>query len=391
MINSDSDKKWSIVTLDIFFLIIILILSIILFTLLFNSIFGPFLSKKIKLSSTPKVSILIPARNEEQNITHCLEHIINQDYQNIEIIILNDESNDRTAELVQKMQNQYSSIKMINGQTLPDDWTGKNWACYQLAREASGDILIFTDADTMHTPLAVSQTLGWMQKLNLGLLSSFPQQKTVSLAEKLIVPIIDFFVYGMLPLWSTYYFKSSAFAAANGQWIAFKKDIYQKIGGHESVKNEIVEDVELNRIVKKSGIRTLTAAGTKSVFCRMYHSPIEVWQGFSKNFYGLTGHSIIIFIIIEFILLTCCVLPFLLVVMNYTSIALLTIISLNLIIRAILSIRYKHPFFISVFLHPVSILFASIIGLNSFYQYHWGHIQWKNRVIQIKNTSISVK
>lgn len=376
--------------MDFIFVIILLILCITLITLLFNIIFGPFLSKKINLTSTPKVSLLIPARNEELNITNCLAHLINQEYQNIEIIVLNDESNDRTAELVQRMQRQYPKIKLVQGQPLPDGWMGKNWACHQLSEAASGEILIFTDADTSHSPMAVSQTLGWMQKFKLGMLSTFPQQKTNSFAEKLIVPIIDFFVYGMLPLWTTYYFKSSAFAAANGQWIAFRKDVYQKIGGHESVKREIVEDVKLNRLAKQSGIKTLTTAGTKAIFCRMYHSPHEVWHGFSKNFYGLTGHSTFVFLIFELILLICCFLPFIFIITNYNSKILFIIIALNLIIRGILSIQYKHPFFISVLLHPVSILLASIIGLNSFYQYHWGNFQWKDRIIQIKNRTISV-
>lgn len=376
--------------MDFIFVVILLILCIIFITLLFNIIFGPFLSKKINLSSTPKVSLLIPARNEELNITNCLAHLISQEYQNTEIIVLDDESNDRTAELVQKMQRQYPNIKLVQGLSLPDGWMGKNWACHQLSKVASGEILIFTDADTSHSPIVVSQTLGWMQKFKLGMLSTFPQQKTNSFAEKLIVPIIDLFVYGMLPLWTTYYFKSSAFAAANGQWIAFRRDAYQKIGGHESVKGEIVEDVKLNRLAKQSGIKTLTTAGTKAIFCRMYHSPIEVWHGFSKNFYGLTGNSPFVFLIFELILLICCFLPFIFIIMNYNSKIIFIIVALNLIIRGILSIQYKHPFFVSVLLHPVSILLVSIIGLNSFYQYYWGNFQWKDRIIKIKNTTIAV-
>ena len=361
-----------------------------LITLLFNSIFGPFLSKKIKLSSIPKVSLLIPARNEEQNITNCLVHLINQDYQNTEIIVLDDASNDRTVEFVQKMQRQYPKIKLLQGRSLPDGWTGKNWACHQLSKVASGEILVFIDADTVHSPIAVDRTLGWMQKYNLGMLSTFPQQKTMSFIEKLIVPIIDLFVYGMLPLWATYYIKSSAFAAANGQWIAFRKDAYHKIGGHDSVKGEIVEDVKLNRLAKQHSIKTLTTAGTNTIFCRMYHSPLEVWHGFSKNFYGLTGNSTFVLLIFELILLFCCVLPFIFIVTNYNSMIILIIVLLNLVIRGIMSIQYKHPFLVGVFLHPVSILLASIIGLNSFYQYHWGNFHWKDRIIQIRNITIAV-
>ena len=370
--------------------VVLLILIIIFITLFTNSILGPFLNTKIELLSSPKVSLLIPARNEEENIAQCLEHLANQNYKNLEIIVLDDESSDRTAEIVGEIQKEYPIINIINGEALPDGWTGKNWACHQLAENASGEILIFTDADTMHSPVAISRTLGWMQKFDLGLLSAFPQQKTETFVEKLIVPVIDFFVYGLLPLWATYYFRSAAFAAANGQWIAFKREAYLRIKGHESVKNEIVEDVELNRMAKQSGIKTLTTAGTNTIFCRMYHSPNEVWQGFSKNFYGLTGHSTFVFLIIETLLLGCCVLPFVLWLINPSSIILISIITLNLIIRALLSIRFKHPFLVSVFLHPFSILLATFIGINSFYQYHWGHFQWKDRKIKLKNSKIVV-
>ena len=282
-------------------------------------------------------------------------------------------------------------LRILSGDPLPPSWLGKNWACHQLAKVASGEILIFTDADTTHSSNVVRRTLGWMQKLDLGMLSAFPQQITRSFAEKLIVPVIDFFVYGMLPLWATYYFRSCAFAAANGQWIVFKREAYLKIGGHESVKNQIVEDVELNRLAKQSGIKTLTTAGTNIVFCRMYHSPAEVWHGFSKNFYGLTGNSTLLFLMIELMLIGCCVLPFIFWILKPNSLLLLSVIALNLLIRTILSIRFKHPFLISVFLHPISILFAAIIGLNSFYQYHWGSFQWKDRNIHLDHINTPIK
>ncbi|MEJ2544295.1 MAG: glycosyltransferase [Calditrichaceae bacterium] len=375
--------------MEIISIIILLILSTLLITLLFNSIFGPFLFTRFKNSKTPKVSLLIPARNEENNIKKCLEHLVKQDYKNFEIIVLDDNSQDGTSKAVQELQRQFSGIKLIQGQSLPNGWTGKNWACHQLGKAASGKVFIFTDADTIQDPTAVSRTLGWIQKYNLGMLSTFPQQHSKSFAEKLIVPIIDFFIYSMLPLWSTYYINSSVFAAANGQWIAIEKDVYDKIGGHESVKNEIVEDIKLNKLAKQFGIKTLTTAGTNIVYCNMYHSFREIWYGFSKNFYGLTGHSPFIFILIEFALLISCVLPFILLLFNFTSAILLIIIAMNLIIRAVLSIRYKHPFFISVFLHPVSILSTLIIGFNSFYQYYWGNFRWKDRIIQVKNIPTS--
>lgn len=369
---------------------ILIFLATILIIVLFNSISGPFLKKEIALNSSPEVSVLIPARNEEKNIANCLKHLLDQDYDNLEILVLDDESDDNTTGIVRSLQKINTHIKLVHGKPLPVDWAGKNWACHQLSKKATGEIFIFTDADTTHKKTAVTQTVAWMQKLDAGFISAFPQQICNSFIEKLTIPVIDFFVYGMLPLWLTYYFRSSAFAASNGQWMAFKRETYLQIGGHKSVKSKIVEDVELNRLVKRSGIKTLTTAGTNIVFCRMYHSFFEVWYGFSKNFYGLTGHSAFLFILIEALLSVCCVLPYILWILNPVSVWLFTAVILNLMIRAILSIRFKHPFLISVILHPFSILFAMGIGINSFFQYHWGSIKWKNRKIQFKTTGISV-
>jgi len=364
------------------FWIILIPLIVLTATMLFNSLFGPFLKRRHDLKFHPRVSVLIPARNEEKNIATCLDHLLAQDYDSFEIIVLDDHSQDRTPAIVNDYARNHAHVILINGQTLPPGWTGKNWACHQLAQVAVGDIIIFTDADTQHGPAAISNSLGWMQKYQLDMLSAFPQQITKTFSEKLIVPVIDFFVYGLLPLWTTYFFKSAAFAAANGQWIVFKKTVYEEIGGHQSVKNEIVEDVELNRLARRQGFKTLTLAGTKTVFCRMYHSAGEIWHGFTKNFYGLTGHRSHVFLLIELLLLGCCVLPYVLWPFYPQSALLSIILLLNIFIRAVLAVRFKHPLLISVVLHPFAILYAAIIGINSFYQFHWGHFQWKDRTIQ---------
>ena len=369
--------------MSIYLVIVLLILLIILLTVILNAAAGPFLVRQYVVQNRVKVSVLVPARNEEKNIGTCLLHLVNQDYPNFEIIVLDDQSGDRTEEIITEYVHSYKNIRLIKGKNLEEGWTGKNWACHQLSQHANGDIFIFADADTQHGASAISRTVGWMQKWDLGMLSAFPQQITRTFSEKLIVPVIDFFVYGLLPLWMTYFSKSPAFAAANGQWIAFTADTYLKIYGHEAVKQEIVEDVELSRTAKRNEIKTMTLAGTGSVFCRMYHSPSEVWHGFTKNFYGITGHNSFIFLLIEIILLVCAVLPFILIFLQPDSIILMAVIFLNLLIRTILALRFKHPLLVSILLHPVSILYAAVIGFNSYYQFHWGHFQWKNRNIKI--------
>ncbi len=359
------------------------ILLMVLITTLFNFFTAPRIARASQLKSTPKVSILIPARNEEHNIGKCLEGLLKQDYLNFEIIVLNDHSEDNTAQVIKKNKDRDNRIKYIEGKDLPAGWTGKNWACHQLSEMATGEIFIFTDADNRHAPFAIKNTVARMHKLNLGLISAFPQQWTVTLPEKLIVPIMDIFVYGTLPLWLTYYLPFPSMAAANGQWIAFTKEAYQKLDGHKAVKNELVEDTILARLAKTKKIKILTTAGTDAVFCRMYQNANEIWHGFSKNFYGLAGYNNVVFFGIIFAMLLAFVSPYFLWIFSSLTIFALTAIGMNMLVRILISIKYKHPFWLSVLLHPIAMIYAVIIGLNSFLSINRGKIHWKGREIRL--------
>ena len=295
--ENDQAKNRKLALFSIFYFIIASLL-IFLTIAIFNIIFGPFLKQKHELSSKPLVSVLIPARNEEKNIGGCLQSLLAQNYDHFEIRVLDDESTDRTAAIAQEYVNQNSPIRVHSGKPLPEGWTGKNWACHQLSQQAKGDILIFTDADNRFEPAAISYTIGWMQRYQLAMFSVFPQQITSSLFEKLIVPVIDLLLYASLILWLTYHSRFSSLAAANGQWIAIQREAYEKIGGHQAVRRQIVEDVELSRLAKRNGIKILTGAGTDMVYGHMYHSAREVWDGFSKNLFGLVSNRVIPFFLI---------------------------------------------------------------------------------------------
>lgn len=368
----------------VFLAIIIGILAVILAVALFNAFTAPMLKTRLPLPSQPPVSVLVPARNEERNIADCLQGLIVQDYRDVEIIVLNDNSTDRTAEIVQQFAALDPRVKLLEGQPLPEGWTGKNWACHQLSQAANGDIFIFTDADNRHAPVALANTVAWMQKLHLGLFSALPQQITVTLAEKLVIPVVDLFVYAFLPLLLTYYARPPSLAAANGQWIVFTRAAYGHIGGHRQVRDKIVEDVELSRLAKRKGIKILTSPGTGVVFGRMYNSLQETWEGFSKNLFGLMGYKTIPFFVIILLLLAICVLPYCLVWLSPLWKLAASAIVLNLLLRLILVCKYKHPIFTSVVLHPLSILVTITIALNSFRWYRRGKAFWKGREILLR-------
>lgn len=367
----------------IFLYISIALLGIYLAVTLFNIFAGPSLLKAPRRELTPKVSLLIPARNEERNIKNCLSGLVAQDYPDLEIIVLNDQSTDSTGEIVQQFARQYPYVKYMAGEALPEGWVGKNWACHQISRQASGEILIFTDADTLHSPDAVSKTVAWIERLQLGLFSTFPQQITKTLAEKLVIPMVDIFVHSSLPLWLAYHTRSPLFAAANGQWIAFTRTAYESMGGHAAVRNQVVEDVELSRLTKRRGFKTLVTPGTGVVFCRMYHSTAEVWEGLTKNLFGITGYNYFAFASVIFILLTAFLLPYAVILFPAFTKPAIAALGMNFLLRGLLAVRYKHPFWSSVLLHPIGVLFTIVIATNSFARTLKGTVFWKGREIII--------
>ena len=365
-------------------LISIVLLVVILTVTLFNAVTAPMLKKFVGLQHYPRVSVLIPARNEEANIGPCIEGFLSQNYGNFEIHVLNDQSTDRTGAIIEKFGEQYPEVQAIQGKPLPVGWGGKNWACHQLSQHADGEILIFTDADNRPAPNAIANTVAYMQKLELGLFSAFPEKVTVTLAEKLVVPVIDMFVYAGLPLWLTYFSRFPSLAAASGLWIAFTREAYQLIGGHQAVSNQIVEDVELSRLAKRKGIKILTSAGTRVVSCRMYQSFNEVWDGFSKNLFGLVGYKTIPFFILVLSLFITCVLPYMAVWFAMLRGLAFVAIVMNIVMRMMLALKYRHPFFTSVILHPLGVLLTLLIGINSFFQVKRGRLQWKGRQIDVQ-------
>ncbi len=349
------------------------------FVTLFNAFTAPLLKNGPKPTLYPLVSVLVPARNEENNIKRCLNSLQQQDYPNLEILVLDDDSIDSTAEIVRKKIGNDDRITLIQGKPLFPEWTGKNWACYQLARQAKGKVLIFTDADNWHHPRAVSATIGWMQTLGLDFFSAFPQQITKVLAEKLIVPSIYMSVYSYLPLWLTLYIPFPSLAAANGQWICFSRSAYIAIDGHRAVKNHTVEDTALSRLVKKAGYKMLTASGKACVFSRMYKTSREVWEGFSKNAFGLMEFKTLPFVILLLLMAIGYVLPYFLIFYSFYA---LIAVGLNLLIRAVLAIKYKDPY-ITIILHPFAILLTIAVAIYSMYCYWKGTIRWKDRTISL--------
>ncbi len=268
-----------------------------------------------------RISVLVPARNEERSIEGCLTSLIRQRGEgrgeevldDFEVILLDDGSEDRTGEIARRLAETSSVLRVIRGEPLPPGWVGKNWACHQLALQARGDLLIFTDADTVHDPESIAACAAFAERSGAELFSGVPRQRMVTFWERAVVPLAPFLYYAYLPnRWITT--KSDPrFVAANGQLLAASRRAYDMIGGHEAVRENLVEDVALARLAKRRGVKVALADASAIVECRMYRSRREVLTGFSKNLFPGLGYSVtgLILFVLSFLLLYVAPLPLL--------------------------------------------------------------------------------
>jgi len=357
------------------FIILLISLSVFSVISIYNLFTAPVLKRQSHHSSGQRlVSVLIPARNEEKNIEKCIKGMLSQEYQNKEIILLDDNSSDSTYKLASSFST--SNVILLKGKELPQDWLGKNWACHQLAQEAKGEYLLFIDADVELTPEVISSAVYELEKSNAALLSIFPTQIIKSLGEHLIVPLMNWLLLTFLPLRFVYTSSSKSFVAANGQFMLWRKDDYFKLGGHDKVKNKIVEDMELSRLAKQNRLKVKTMLGGNLVFCRMYESFNQAYNGFTKNFFAGFLLPPFLFLIIIMFLLIAFLLPFLFLMQPVYSFILIALI---LITRISVSIVSNQNLFINVLIHPAQMLFMFWIGIVSVFKFKTNQLVWKQR------------
>lgn len=332
----------------------------------------------------PLLSVLIPARNEANRITPCLESILHQDYPNLEILILDDQSEDATASIVEKTAGEDPRVRLLRGKELPENWMGKCWACHQLYEAAKGDFLVFIDADTRHKPDSLRTALETLTLQDADLLSLWPRQISKTWSEILVIPFIQILGVLVLPHWMPGRFRS--LGAANGQCMLFRRSAYKKIGGHARIRNHIVDDIALAREIKTQGYKLLNADGSALLTCRMYENFRQTWEGFTKNFRSTCEDSIPAYLFIlalqfflllgPFLFAAACLLQWL---PSTQSLPLLTLqIGLIYVMRIISAVLHRTSL-LSALLHPFGQTLFLLIALNSWFRTAHAHVSWKGR------------
>ncbi len=311
-----------------------------------------------------RVSVLVPARNEANRIGACLDSIDGAD----EVLVLDDGSGDATAAVARD-----HGARVLEGAPLPAGWLGKPHACMQLAAAATGDVLVFVDADVRLGAGAVRASVHLLESTGLDLVAPHPRQEAVTVPERLVQPLLQWSFLTTLPLRLAERSPRPSLSAANGQFLVVRRSAYDRAGGH--VRAAVLDDLALLRAIKRSGGRGVVVDGTSLATCRMYSSWAELRDGYGKSLWSAFGGS-------------------------WGSAAVLGALGLAYVVPAVAALRGSRVGAVGYlagvlgrmvsahrtggravdsFAHPVSIALFGCLTVRSHVQHARGRVNWKGR------------
>jgi len=340
-------------------------------------------------SGSGLVSVLIPCRNEVENIARCLESLLRQSYDEYEILVLDDRSSDGTWEVIERYAEEHPGrITALRGRPLPTSgWYGKPHAMQQLAERARGEYLLCTDADTTHGPDSVAWAVGNLERMNADCLSGYVRQRIASFGEMIIVPVMYIMSAFFLPLWLIPGSRVSALSFAIGQFILFRREAFDAIGGYASVAERISDDVFVAREVKRAGYRLVFLDLRDQVSCRMYDGYGAAFEGIGKNIFDFFRNRPLFFaaaasVLALFVVLPLLVLPFQLAAADGS--ARLTLVAIASLLAAWALTLYDRglPWW-SPLLYPLQFVHILYMAWRGFGRVSSGRgVMWKGRVLR---------
>jgi glycosyltransferase involved in cell wall biosynthesis len=340
----------------------------------YNYFSAPMLEKGQEIHNA-LISVLIPIRNEEDNIANLLDSLLLQQGVNMEILVLNDHSTDKSAEIVSAYSNKHPCIKLISGAPLPAEWTGKNYACHQLAIAARGKYLAFIDADVDLKPNLLSSALSRLATNELSLLSLFATQKMVSFGEQITVPLMNYLLLTLLPLRLIEKHQDPIFSAACGQFMLFDATHYSRHLWHSQARGIIAEDLAIMKMVKQSGGRGEGLMAGELMCCRMYSGYHAAIYGFSKNFISPFNNSIPLFLLF----ITTLIVPPVAMLLVGNIYFMILYLALLIILRYFTARLTGVNPLREIFLHPMQMISLILISIIAVYWKSTNVVKWKGR------------
>ena len=259
----------------------------------------------LPIFNPPRISVCVPARNEERGVEACLQSLLNQDYPNFEVIAIDDHSTDSTTQIMEALAQEYSHLKVLEGINLPEDWLGKPFALHQAFKIAQGEYILFTDADLVFKSNALNTAVHAMRARELDLLTLMPQAEFGSFWERAVQPVIFGFI-ASLTRFKNVNNPDHKSAMGFGAFLMFRRTAYEKIGGHEAGKADVLDDVLIAKRAKQAGLKLLVADGKQLFSIRMYFGLKEIWFGWQKNMFLAMNKSVVkaaynIFVVLGFL------------------------------------------------------------------------------------------
>jgi hypothetical protein len=331
------------------------------------------------------VSVLIPARNEENTIEDAVRAVLASRGVELELVVLDDGSQDATYERMQRLVAEDSRVRLARGKPLPPDWCGKQHACATLAELAHHPILVFIDADVRLTPEALAYAVRLLKNSRAAMISGFPHQVTVTWLERLLIPLIHFVLLGFLPMGAMRRSSKPGYGAGCGQFVLVWQEAYHQVGGHAAVRTSLHDGIQLPRAFRRAGLHTDLFDASAYASCRMYHNAREVWQGLGKNAIegmaapGVIGPMTLLLVMGQ-------IAPLVLLVAGLAGVLSLAATSVALVASLLVYIpplimvrRFRQPLD-SALLHPLGILLLLVIQWQALIRWLRGRpSSWKGR------------
>jgi len=333
---------------------------------------------------TPKISVIVPARDEERTIEKTVRALLAQTYRELEIIVVNDRSTDATGEILANFED--ARLVVVENSEPPHGWLGKPWALHQGSQHASGELLLFMDADVYYAPEAIAAAVAEIEERAVPMITLLPYFEMRGFWENIAMPNLAMFAFTLMPLWLVNRTRIAALGLGGGTGNLVRRADYDACGGHEALRGAVVDDVGLARLFRLRGRRTEVILADDLVSIRMYHGLGEIVRGFTKNGFAIVGRNYFLAFLALLFGFAISLLPYGLAVVDqdFTSVATVILITLT---RLVLFITLGYGVINALFGHPLMIAVWSWIMLRSM----WltgirREIEWRGRRYDAEHT-----
>ena len=357
-----------------------------------NGLFNHNALSRLATGSTrkrPLVSILIPCRNEQEHIAACLDSILEQKYSHLEILVLDDHSEDESANILSPYANEYDNVTIIQGSSLPEGWTGKNWACHQLYAASRGAVLLYCDADTQIGRDLIQDAVAELENRALGFVSIFPERKSGNVFDRWVWAFTSWVIASWIPLWLAYQTRLGVLAVGFGQFLMLRRNAYESIGGYEALRGNSLDDFEIARRIQAAGIDWRVYSSGGRLTTAGYRSTKDAIEGYGKSIFPVLGRNGLTLFLAWLLLANVTWTPVILLTLEALQLITITPDQLQLASFCVMAILISWAAAavklrisaLTTLLYPVAITFVLYAAVTSYLGIRFGTMIWKDRII----------